>query len=78
MKSRKRSTSVVKASSNHATICKIGLRFESLIVILFDLDPIEPPSGILIVDGILKNRWGPKPFAEEPHRNKTPQRDVCL
>lgn len=78
MKSRKRSTSVVKASSNHVTICKIGLRFESLIVILFDLEPIEPPWDILVVDGIVKNRWGPKPFAQEPHRSTIPQRDVFL
>lgn len=52
MKSRKESTNVVKARSKYVTICSMGLRCDSVIVILFDAELLESP----VVDDIVKNR----------------------
>lgn len=75
VKSRKESAKVVNARSSHATICKIGLRFDSVIVILLGASQLEPASSIRAVDGIAKNRWGPKPCVEKADQSMTRQRD---
>lgn len=56
---------MVKARSNHATTCNTRLRFNSLMVILSDPEPLEPAADTLVVVDIVKNRRGPKADSEK-------------